>query len=167
VLGDGGRLYNGMAEDHVELMRRMVSVAHLAMPNYTEACYLAGEDFSADGLTWAEACRLIDKLRQIGAKSVLITSCRIDGESSVAAYNHYSGEYFHLEYDEIPGIFHGTGDLFAAILMGSLLGGKPLKESTRLAMDVVYKLIWLNRDMEDKNRGILIEKYLDEILPST
>jgi hypothetical protein len=34
-------------------------------------------------------------------------------------------------------------------------------------MDVVYKLIWLNRDMEDKNRGILIEKYLDEILPST
>ena len=167
VLGDGGRLYNGMAEDHVELMRRMVSVAHLAMPNYTEACYLAGDDCAADGLTWPEACRLIDKLRQIGAKSVLITSCRIDGESSVAAYNHYSGEYFHLEYDEIPGIFHGTGDLFAAILMGSLLGGKPLKESTRLAMDVVYKLIWLNRDMEDKNRGILIEKYLDEILPST
>ena len=37
VMGDGGRLYNGMGQKQVELMRQMVSVAHLTMPNYTEA----------------------------------------------------------------------------------------------------------------------------------
>ena len=42
ILGDGGRLYNGMTERQVELMREMVSVADLTFPNYTEACYLTG-----------------------------------------------------------------------------------------------------------------------------
>lgn len=163
VLGDGGRLYNGTEADHVSLMREMVSVAHLTIPNYTEACYLADVPFAEKGISWTETCQLLDKIRHIGAKSVIITSCRINGENSVAGYNHYTGEYFHLEYNEIPGIFHGTGDLFAAMLIGCLLGGLPLKESTRKAMDTVYRLIDLNKDMADRNRGILVEKYLNLI----
>ena len=47
------------------------------------------------------------------------------------------------------------------MLIGYLLGGKELKPSTRKAMDVVYKLIDLNKDNTDKNRGIPLEKYLD------
>jgi pyridoxine kinase len=66
-----------------------------------------------------------------------------------------------LEYEEIPGQFHGTGDLFSAVLIGHLLDGDSLKHSTRKAMDTVYQLIDLNRDLADKKRGILIEKFLD------
>ena len=33
ILGDGGRLYNGMTERQVELMRDMVRVADLTFPN--------------------------------------------------------------------------------------------------------------------------------------
>ena len=40
VMGDGGKLYNGIGENQVRLMREMVSVAHLIFPNYTEACHL-------------------------------------------------------------------------------------------------------------------------------
>ncbi|MBQ7421595.1 MAG: bifunctional hydroxymethylpyrimidine kinase/phosphomethylpyrimidine kinase [Prevotella sp.] len=161
VMGDGGHLYNGMTNVQVEAMREMVNVADLTFPNYTEAAYLAGTGFSAEGISWTDARRLLDALREIGAKSVLITSCRIDGENSVAGYNHFNGEYFHLEYEEIPGLFHGTGDLFSAVLIGHLLDGEPLKESTRQAMDTVYRLIARNKDMADKNRGILVEKFLD------
>ena len=39
VMGDGGSLYNGIDQRQVELMRRMLGVAHLAKPNYTEACF--------------------------------------------------------------------------------------------------------------------------------
>ena len=91
----------------------------------------------------------------------MITSIRVDGQPSVVGYNHVNGEYFTQPYTEIPVHFPGTGDIFSAVLIGYLLGGKELKPSTRKAMDVVYKLIDLNKDNTDKNRGIPLEKYLD------
>ena len=43
------------------------------------------------------------------------------------------------------------------------LDGGHLKESTRKTMDTVYRLIDLNKDLADKKRGILVEKYLNEL----
>ena len=161
ILGDGGRLYNGMTERQVELMREMVSVAHLTFPNYTEACYLTNTPIKMQGISWEEAGDLLDRLRKIGAKSALITSCKGDGRNAVVGYNHYDHSYFHLEYHEIPGLFHGTGDIFSAVLIGHLLNGESLKVSTRTAMDTVFRMIERYKDTDDKNRGIPIEKCLD------
>lgn len=161
ILGDGGRLYNGVTEHQVELMRKMVSVAHLTFPNYTEACYLTGTRIKMDGISWEEAGDLLDDLREIGCKSALVTSCKIDGHNSVAGYNHYDDSYFHLDYHEIPGLFHGTGDIFSAVLIGHLLNGESLKGSTRQAMDTVFRMIDRYRNTDDKNRGIPVEKCLD------
>ena len=66
-----------------------------------------------------------------------------------------------MEYHEIPGLFHGTGDIFSAVLIGHLLNGECLKISTRTAMDTVFRMIERYKDTEDKNRGIPIEKCLD------
>ncbi len=161
IMGDGGRLYNGMTLNQVALMREMVSVADLCFPNYTEATLLTGRDFRKEGLTIAEAYSMVDDIHRLGSKSVLITSSLIDGKNMVVGYNHYTDEYFALEYEEIPGLFHGTGDLFSAVLIAHLLNGEPLKESTRTAMDTVYRLLEINKDMKDRNRGILIEQFLD------
>jgi pyridoxine kinase len=161
ILGDGGRLYNGVTQRQVELMREMVSVAHLTFPNYTEACYLTDTPIHMEGITWDETKVLLNKLREIGCQSVIITSCKIDGQNAVAAYNHFDDSYFHLEYHEIPGLFHGTGDIFSAVLIGHLLNGESLKVSTRTAMDTVFRMIDRYRDTEDKNRGIPVEKCLD------
>ena len=161
ILGDGGRLDNGVTQRQVELMREMVSVAHLTFPNYTEACYLTDTPIHMEGITWDETKVLLNKLREIGCQSVIITSCKIDGQNAVAAYNHFDDSYFHLEYHEIPGLFHGTGDIFSAVLIGHLLNGESLKVSTRTAMDTVFRMIDRYRDTEDKNRGIPVEKCLD------
>lgn len=163
VMGDGGSLYYGITQKQVDAMREMVAVADITFPNYTEAVYLTGETFREEGLSWDETRALLDKMRLIGCRSVLITSCRIDGKNSVAGYNHFDDSYFHLEYEEIPGLFHGTGDIFAAVLMAHLLDGNTLKDSTRKAMDTVYRLIDLNKDLEDRNRGILVEQFLGEL----
>ena len=160
ILGDGGQLYNGVTERQVELMREMVSVADLTFPNYTEACYLTGTRIKSGSISWEEAGDLLDKLRDMGSKSALITSCKIDGHNSVAGYNHFNDNYFHLDYHEIPGLFHGTGDIFSAVLIGHLLNGEPLKGSTRQAMDTVFRMIDRYSDTDDKNRGIPVEKCL-------
>ena len=161
ILGDGGQLYNGVTERQVELMREMVSVADLTFPNYTEACYLTGTRIKSGSISWEEAGDLLDKLRDMGSKSALITSCKIDGHNSVAGYNHFNDNYFHLDYHEIPGLFHGTGDIFSAVLIGHLLNGESLKTSTRQAMDTVFRMIDRYRNTDDKNRGIPVEKCLD------
>ena len=195
VMGDGGRLYNGIDQRQVELMRRMVSVAHLTLPNYTEACYLAGVPWQREGISTDVACRLLDSIAQLqptcnaaaneanepykpyganGAneankpheahkgRSVIITSCIIGGKNQVCGYDAHTRKYFFHEYEEIPGLFHGTGDIFSAVLIGSLLGAdKSLPDATRRAMDVVRQMIDRNRDVTDRNCGIFIERCLD------
>lgn len=163
VMGDEGKLYNGVTESAVRSMREMVGVAQLTYPNHTEACYLTGTPYKAEGVSGAEARQLIDRLRAIGAKSVLITSLRVDGQTAVAGYNHMCDEYFVLPFNEIPVHFPGTGDIFSAVLIGHLLDGDTLKGSTQKAMDAVYRLIDKNKDNEDKNCGIPIENYLSLI----
>ena len=160
IMGDGGRLYNGMSQRQVELMRDMVGVADLTFPNYTEACYLTGTPYRPEGLSWSEACTMLDGIAALGARSALITSARVDGHSCVIGRQGV-GSYFRLDYDEIPVAFHGTGDIFSAVLIGHLMNGKPLEESTQTAMTVVSNLIDRNRSLSDKCRGIPIEQCLD------
>ena len=92
VMGDGGKLYNGIGENQVRLMREMVSVAHLIFPNYTEACHLVGEPFKQEGMTRREACELLDKLVQLGTRSAIITSCFIDNKNQVCGYDAATGK---------------------------------------------------------------------------
>ena len=172
IMGDAGHLYNGITEQSVRQMRRMVGVADLIFPNYTEACYLTDMAYREEGMTWAEAQQMLDGLVALGTRSAIITSARVEGRSCVVgrrsekplagfAQRLEEGPYFRLDYDEIPVLFHGTGDIFSAVLMGHLLNGDSLRESTRTAMDVVSRLIERNRDLPDKNRGIPIERCLD------
>ena len=174
VMGDDGSLYNGIGQRQVELMRQMVSVAHLTIPNYTEACYLAGVQYKPQGISADEARQLLDRLTGLGARSAVITSCIIEGRHQVCGVltspeaseggengRQATGDHFFLEYQMIPGLFHGTGDIFAAVLIAHLMKGEPLKQSTRKAMDVVSAMIMRNRDVEDRMCGIFIERCLD------
>lgn len=172
IMGDAGRLYNGMDNRQVELMREMVSMADLTFPNYTEACYLTGTPYRSEGQTWHEACQMLDAIIALGARSAIITSANIEGHNCVVGRRSNQpipgftqkmddGPYFRIDYEEIPVLFHGTGDIFSAVLIGHLMNGKTLKDSTQSAMTVVSRLIDRNRDQEDKCLGIPIEKCLD------
>ncbi len=160
IMGDEGKLYNGVSPSTIKSMQRLVSKAHLAVPNYTEACYLTGTPYSEKGTTQREANAIVDGMREIGTRSVIITSMTVEGQKAVVGYNAASQEYFSLPYEEIPVRFPGTGDIFSSVLYGNLLKGKALEESCRKAMDVVAQLIALCSDQQDKFRGIPLEKYL-------
>ena len=164
VMGDEGKLYNGVGETAVNAMREMVGVAHVTYPNYTEACLLTGLPYEEEGVTRDRARQLIDGVREIGAKSVIITSITVEGRPSVVGYNHLNDTYFELPFTEIPVHFPGTGDIFSAVLIGHLLDSMALATATQRAMDSVYNLIDKNRDNEDKNCGIPIESDLGLIV---
>ena len=162
IMGDNGSLYAGVPESTITLMRRLVAQAHIAMPNYTEACLLTGTPIDMEGgLTAEGATALVDAMRGLGAKSVVITSTKVDNINAVVGYDAESGEYFTIPFDEVPVYFPGTGDIFSSVLLGRVLKGYTLRDATKNAMDVVRELIVRNADQEDKPRGIPIEACLD------
>ena len=162
IMGDNGSLYAGVPESTIALMRRLVAQAHIAMPNYTEACLLTGTPIDMEGgLTAEGATTLVDAMRGLGAKSVVITSTKVDGANAVVGYDAESGEYFTIPFDEVPVYFPGTGDIFSSVLLGRVLKGYTLRDATKNAMDVVRELIVRNADQDDKPRGIPIEACLD------
>lgn len=160
VMGDEGKLYNGVTEATVSHMRAMTAVADYVMPNYTEAAYLADVPIREE-VTRAEADALVDALRSLGAKSVLITSAKVDGAYCVVGYDHVKGERFLLPFEMIPVFFSGTGDIFSGILTGRVLDGMPLQQAVQNAMDAIRVMILRNRDNEDHYVGIPIETCLD------
>lgn len=163
IMGDDGGLYHGIPKSTIDHMKDLCSIADYVVPNYTEAALLTGSSYKEEGMIYEEACILIDKIRDLGSKSVIVTSMCIDGQAAVVGYDFDGSSYFMLPFEYIPVSFPGTGDIFSSFMMGNILLGKPLKESVQIAMDKVKKLILFNKDNEDKFRGIPVEVWLHKI----
>lgn len=168
IMGDEGKLYNGVGEETVALMRQLIGAADYIVPNYTEAAYLAGVPYCREGCTRQELYDMAAALHDMGAGSVLITSARmlVDGGNPiqcVVGYDAPADRYFILPYEELPVRFPGTGDIFSAVFMGHILKGENLRTAARAAMDTVSRMLAKNAENQDKYKGIPIELCLEEI----
>lgn len=164
IMGDEGKLYNGVARSAINHMRELVATADVAMPNYTEACLLTGAPYSGkQGMSEHGVVRLMDCMRTICHKSIVITSAFVEGHPAVIGYDHERDEHFTIRFKEIPVRFPGTGDVFSSILMGKKLAGLTLEDATACAMHVVKDLIRVNQNATDTYKGIPIERYLGKV----
>lgn len=176
IMGDGGRLYNGIGQERVDAMRKLVSFSDVMVPNMTEASFLTGIRPGTEEGTQSEIFELIDGLRAISGKSVIITSAvqtdhiNADNEEQkshmVCGYDHIAGEYFQVPYEYVPVRVAGSGDIFSAVLTGDLLAGKSLKAAVEKAVKVLTKLIAENQGHLQGYKGIVVEQYweiLDEV----
>ena len=163
IMGDDGKLYNGVDEETVENMRRLIGVADFIVPNLTEGEFLTGLYRGEESLDRDQARRVVDGLLSFGPRSVVVTSGveKETGRHVVWGYDHAAGEYFTIPYRFVQVHFPGTGDIFSAVLVGELLAGKPFQRAVKRAMDVVEQLIFLEQDEAEKNKGIRIERFLD------
>jgi pyridoxine kinase len=159
IMGDHGRLYNGVAETTIAYMRELVQVSDFIVPNYTEAAYLAGEAYQADGMREAEVDHLLERLLSVGAKSVVITSARVDNRDAVIVYDHKKNQRDILHFSGIPVRVPGAGDLFHAIFIANILSGSSPAESAGRAMNLIGELIRLNRDRIESCKGIPVENF--------
>ena len=137
IMGDNGKLYAGVPESTIGLMRSLLECADYAVPNYTEACLLTDAPI-AEQITPDEGRALVDDVRALGAKSVVITSAVVDSANAVIGYDHVAG-------------------------VGRVMAGWSLQRATSDAMRVVAELIERNADQEDKSAGLPIEACLDVI----
>ena len=159
IMADNGELYSGISPDTVDYMKNIISVSDVTMPNYTESCLLTKTKYK-EGISTEEINSIINKIREIGVKSVIVTSIPSVETKMVAGFDSKINEYFYLPYEEIPTYFPGTGDIFSSVIISETLEGKSLKVATEKAMKIVKEIVFENKDQEDKKKGIHIEKYL-------
>ena len=74
IMGDEGKLYNGVTENTIDSMRRLVGVADVIVPNLTEAEFLTGLHEGQESLSAEEARAVVDGLLALGPRSVVVTS---------------------------------------------------------------------------------------------
>ncbi|MDY6321560.1 MAG: bifunctional hydroxymethylpyrimidine kinase/phosphomethylpyrimidine kinase [Succinivibrio sp.] len=163
IMGDHGSLYNGVTEENVQNMRRIVSLADFIVPNLTEACYLSKFRCRAEGFSKEETDALVNALRALTPGTVIITSAVCEGRRCVCGYDAQNHGNFSLPYTEIDREFHGTGDVFAALFISLMLKSGDAVSATQGAMDGVSAMIRRNRGNTDVFDGLNIESCLDLI----
>lgn len=159
VCGDEGLVYKTYTPEMCARLRRLIRIADVVTPNLTEACVLTDTDYAACGTGPSDIRSLAEKIRAIGAKSVIITG--VERGDSLCNCILDDGGYDERCVPLLPFRMHGTGDLFASVLAGGLMTGHPLRESVDSAARFVALAMEKSLCYGDyMRRGVCFEPYL-------
>lgn len=136
AMGDNGKLYSRITPDHVEAMKRLARRSELVLPNVTEAAALTGLPYrDATDPSWFR--QLAQALLDLGARSAIITGVSLaEGKTGFFGMDA-RGREFSFQRTRVPKSFHGTGDLFSAVVTGGLMTGLDTENAARLAAEFV------------------------------
>jgi len=161
VMGDHGKAYRTYTPTMIRRIGELVAVADVITPNLTEACMLLDQSHN-EAMSRAQAKSMLAKLSEKGPAYVLVTSVpMVTGEMLNIGYDANRGTYWYVRCNYVPVNYPGTGDMFAAIVTGSLLTGDSLpiamERATRfleLAINTTYSY------GSDRREGVLFERCL-------
>ena len=168
VMGDNGSLYNSVSKDMVPEMRKLIAKADIIVPNFTEAALLLNTE-QKKRLTKTQMKVWLQKLSDMGPGTVVITSVPDDKENSdtvhTIAYEKESGSFWKISAQRLPGMYPGTGDTFASVMIGSLLHDESLPVSIDKAAQFISQCIQSSRGYDYPHKyGILLEGQLHTLL---
>jgi len=134
VMGDEGRLYSVYTTKMQEQMQKLVRKADIITPNYTEACFLLEKAY-LDVVSGVEEMKSwLVALASFGPRAVVITGIPLTGNRIMnLGYNSTIGGFTEVISTLVPAKYPGTGDIFASVLLGSLLQGHSLAAAMNTA----------------------------------
>ena len=122
VMGDNGKAYATVTPELISRIRQLCRSANLILPNYTEAQLLLQRTPVDDPLDDAAAQALADELTAL-APSAVVTGLPLGKYIGCAGSG---SDRFVVKKLHIDRSFPGTGDLYGAVLIGSLIQGNAL-----------------------------------------
>lgn len=142
AMADSGRMYTGFEKSFALEMATLCSVADIIVPNLTEASFMLGEEYVAEGYDEEYIKDMLKKLTSLGCKTAVITGISFEKDKlGVMSYDSESGEYFSYFRERIPESFHGTGDVFASTFLGALMRERSIGDSLKIATDFTVECI--------------------------
>ena len=163
AMADNGKLYPAFDMEFVNQMKKLCAVSDIVVPNITEACFLTGCEYR-EKYNQAYIEDLSDKLLALGAGTVVLTGVGYQ-EGKTGVFVKKSGEKSqYYEHRKIAKGCHGTGDVYASAFTGSLLNGKSVFESAKIAAD--YTVLCIEKTQDDPKHfyGVKFEKCMAELV---
>ncbi|MBO7249967.1 MAG: pyridoxamine kinase [Clostridia bacterium] len=171
VMGDDGVLYSTYDDMLCRRMRELCSVADMITPNLTEACFLSDTPYTdTSAMSEAEAKAFADslceKLSAITSGKMVITGIE-HSDNMLGTYGNTkdgSDEAGIYSVRRVSRSYPGTGDLFASVLLGSLLRGDAECEAIRFASDYIRRVMEYSSQIDTPEReGVAFECFMVEL----
>ena len=160
IMADHGKLYNGLQKKDIESRKQLMQVADCIFPNKTEACLLADLNIVPNSFTLHEAKELVYSLVEKGAKSICITSMKIDEIPCIFLYEESTKEFHTLPYTERKLNLGGTGDLFSSLFIGKYLQVKNFLYAGEWTLQKINSILDAFQEKNHGEKTIPIEEYL-------
>ncbi len=162
VMADKGRLYPVFGPDFPAGMRRLCEMADLIMPNLTELSLMLGTEYREGPYSREYIARVLEDARAFGVGQIVLTGISYEAGRVGAVYMDYgTGETGEVMRDEIPGYYHGTGDVFGSALVAACECGLSLRDAVAAAVDFTVASIRNTYEAkEDVRYGVNFEPNL-------
>ena len=161
VMGDNGKAYTTVTPALIDRMRALCRKADLILPNATEAALLLEREPQTADFDDASAQKLADDLLTL-APSAVVTGLALGKYIGCAGAGR---ESFVIKKLHIDRSFPGTGDLYGAVLIGSLLQGNALSAAADNAAEFVSLAIQQTPAGQDTRFGVWFEPLLPRLCP--
>ncbi len=160
VMGDNGKPYSTVTPALQSRIRALCRRADLILPNLTEAYLLLEKPFPLpDSLSDDQALALADALAAI-APNAVVTGLPLGKYIGCAGGGK---DRFVIKKLHIDRSFPGTGDLYGAVLIGSLLQGNVLSAAADNAAEFVSLAIQHTPYQQDTRYGVWFEHLLPRL----
>lgn len=159
VMADAGKLYSVFGPEFPAGMKKLCEKADVIMPNLTELCLMLGLEWKPGPYSREYIDAMLEHGREFGVKRIVITGVSFEEGRIGAVFRDFeTGESGEVMRDEIPGYYHGTGDVFGSALVGSCERGASLKDSVEAAVELTVGSIKNTRSLsEDIRYGVNFE----------
>ena len=161
VMGDNGKAYSTVTSALIDRIRALCQSADLILPNYTEAQLLLQREPCTEPLTDETAQALADELTAL-APGAVVTGLPLGKYIGCAGSGR---DRFLVKKLHISRSFPGTGDLYGAVLIGSLLQGNALSAAADNAAEFVALSIQSTPAAQDTRFGVWFEPLLPRLCP--
>lgn len=161
VLGDGGRAYSTVTPAFIQRMRDLCRQADLILPNCTEVSLLLDTPLPEGEITPDTAQALADKAASL-APNAVVTGLPMGSYIGCAGGGK---DRFVLKKLHLDRNFPGTGDLYGAVLVGSLLQGNALSAAADNAAEFVSLAIQATPADQETRCGVWFEPLLPRLCP--
>jgi len=164
VLGDGGRLYSGLGNELVPAMQALCAKADLITPNATEAALLLG-DLPTPAAGVEAAAQQAARLTALAPQVVVTGVTGPAGGRTIGCVGAaHDGEGYYVKTPLIPRMYHGTGDIFCATLIGRILQGNAPQAAVQAAAAFVAECIRCTPESADERLGVWLETALPKLM---
>ncbi len=152
IMGDGGKIYNGLNQDIVEIYKYMANFANIIIPNLTEANLLTDYKLKTP-------YEIVDFFEN-NEKKLIITSVKDKNKHFILSKDK---DYIEEEYIYLNKSFGGSGDLFDSIFLAHFLKNEDYRVSIKKTKEIIAKILNLQINLDDKTEDIYVNKILKKL----